>query len=85
VWLRSDLIKPNWHVPTFEWFFTPPAPFFGTLGSDLVFHKQQESPEVFEWLIDYELYSKTKDFNRSRDSARQLLTQNKLKCFEKVV
>jgi hypothetical protein len=78
IWLRDDLIDPQWHVPAFEWFFRNHS-WMGALHQ----HPQQ-TRDILERLVDYAHLSRTGDMQASIASAKSLLQHARLKCFEKI-
>jgi hypothetical protein len=78
IWMRNDLIDPQWHVPPFDWFFRG-------LARGVLVHHSQASPDVLNRLVDYELFNRTGDLQGSIASAKRLLQQAKLKCFENIL
>jgi len=74
VWLRNDLIKDDWEVPAFEWFFKD-AP----LGE--LHHNKQTSDDIFEFLLDFDVLEKTGSVQKSKEAARVNLEPSGLACF----
>jgi hypothetical protein len=74
VWLRNDLIKEDWEVPAFEWFFKD-AP----LGQ--LHHGKQTSDDIFEYLVDFDVLEKTGSVQKAKEAARVKLEPSGLACF----
>jgi hypothetical protein len=77
VWLRNDLISSDWEIPDFEWFFIG-----ASLGDGL--HPQQKSTEIYDFLLDFEVFERTGDLYEAKSAARSKLNSSGLHCFKDI-
>lgn len=77
VWLRNDLIQQHWVVPEFAWFFDP-------LMGHTLHHEKQTSREIFNHLLDYDVYQATHSLEAAKQAARSQLLGFQLPCYRDI-
>lgn len=75
VWVRNDLVGEDWVVPDFEWFFDE-----AVLGQ--LHQAAQTSDDIFDHLMDYDVYRSTGDVGAAKSAAKAVLAKANLPCFE---
>ena len=78
VWLRADLIQPDWVIPDFEW-------FFHGAGLGQLHHQPQSTDDVYNYIMDYASFKVDGNIQKAKDSARKLMEKANLPCFRTVL
>lgn len=77
IWLRNDLVKSEWVVPPFEWFFS-------TINMGILLHGKQTSDDIFNYVMDYGVYTSTGDLTAAKKAAKDALLPLRLPCYREI-